>query len=877
MSLTLPNPAPPVETQSPALPEHRVRKRSLRRRLWRILFAVAAVLLLVDLGVSVAFELGWLHRALTSRLEAAFGRPIEVSNYSFSLLEGPRLEANYITVGEDPRFGNEYFLRADQVAAGIRWSALLRGKFEVGSLAISNPSLNLVRLPDGEWNLESWLPRPAESTVSAPGKTAASPRPQLIEISNGRINFKGGDTKLPFAFISVDGSVEEAPSGSWRINLEAQPFRAAVDLQQAGELTLRGLVGGTSSRLRPASLELNWDAASVSDVLRLFRGSDFGMRGLLSLQLKAQTRGYDWTFSSSAQFRRLHRWDFPMRADDPAANLNIQAAWNSADAKLAVNRAVIELPRSNIHASGSMTFTPAASPANPQEPSIKDERLEISSSAIALSDLLSWYRAFHQGVAEQFEIRGSASLQFALSGWPPRIQSGQISSEGAVADGGRTPATIRMEKASLLFSRNSVNLAPVLFSAGTRNGQLRLSASLSLQRGSRWRSSWKLEGHAQDVRPIFDAAESLGFSLPPGWRFDGPAECNLQWDGSRFPSLTAPTGTITSSGLRIAAPFLNHDITGVNAAVALSQQGYKIRLLSANAFSAQWTGSLQKSNPAGEWNFALVADDLSAVSMDRWLNPQRRENLLDRILPFLASVPQARQIPSWLRARGTLAISQFILAPFQFRRLRASAAIDGRQWKLSRASADFHGGDLSGSMSLDLAAQPSYEVVAGFHDVHLGELAARTLSLANLFSGTASGAVRISAKGLGRAALLLSLSCDGHAQFLNASYGGMDLMESMAAGARRPGITISPRASADFSCANGRLNLSRLELQSPRGDILASGYVDFQRRVDLALQPLSDDPAPAADSKSAPPQIYNLTGPLNSPEIRRAKLHAPAQ
>lgn len=872
MSLTLPNPSA-VESQPAASLETSPHERRPRRRKWRVFLAIVAALLLMDLGISAAFELGWLHRTLTNRLEAAFGRPIEVSNYSFSLLEGPRIEANYITVGEDPRFGSEYFLRADQVAAGLRWSALLRGKLEVGSLFISNPSLNLVRLPDGEWNLESWLPRPPGTLVEAAGKNAPSPRPQLIEISNGRINFKQGDTKLPFAFISVDGNLEDTQTGSWRINLEAQPFRAAVNLQEAGELTLRGFVGGTSSRLRPASLEFNWDAASISDVLRLFRGSDYGMRGTLSLQLTARTQGYDWTFSSSAQFRHLHRWDLPLRTDDPAANLNVQAFWNSDDARLAIKQAAIELPRSNVHADGVMTFAPAADPANPQEPSIKGERVEISSGSIALSDLLSWYRAFHQGVAEQFEIRGSAALHFALAGWPPRVQSGEISSAGAVADGGRTPVTIRMEKASLLFSPDSITLSPVLFSAGTRNGQFHFSASL--QHAPRWHSSWKLSGSTHDVRPLFDAAESLGFSLPAGWRFDGPAECNLAWDGGFAPAFQSATGTITSSGLKIAAPFLNHEISAVKAAVALSPQVYKVRLLSANAFAADWSGSLQKSAAAGEWKFALAADDLSAVGMDRWLNPQRRKDLLDRILPFLASAPQPRQMPSWLRARGTLSIGQFTLAPFQFHRLRANAAIDGRRWQLSNAAADFYDGNLSGSMSLDLAAQPSYDVVADFHGVHLGQLAARTFSLANMFSGTASGAVRISAKGLGRAALLRSLSCEGRAQFLNASYGGMDLMESIASGARRPGITISPRASADFSCANGRLNLSRLQLESPRGDLLASGYVDFQRRVSLDLHLIGDAVEPAAlDAQTASPPDFQLTGVLNAPEIHRVKSNA---
>src|SRR5579863_6711112 len=293
MSLILSNPAPPQKL-SDALPENSARKRSPRRRSIRIALMIIAALLLGDFGTSIALESGWLRRSLTNRLEAAFGRPIEVSNYSFSLLEGPRIEANYITVGEDPRFGHEYFLRADQVAAGIRWAALFRGKLELGALSLSRPSLNLVRLPDGEWNLESWLPRPGGNLPVVPTPGRKSLRLQRIDVSDGRVDFKQGPDKLPFAFANVQGSVEEIAPGNWRIDLRAQPFRAAVVMQQAGVLSLTGLVGGTSSRLRPASFELDWNGASLSDVLRLLGGTDYGVRGLFSLRLAARTVGYEW-------------------------------------------------------------------------------------------------------------------------------------------------------------------------------------------------------------------------------------------------------------------------------------------------------------------------------------------------------------------------------------------------------------------------------------------------------------------------------------------------------------------------------------------------------------------------------------------------------
>lgn len=862
MSVAVPNRESLIINPSVA-PQTPSRRRSSRSRRLRILLAIAAALFLFDYGLSILLESGWLHRSLTLRLEAVFGRPVEVSHYSFSLLEGPRLEADYIAVGEDPRFGNEYFLRADQVAVSPRWSALLRGKFELGSLSIRRPSLNLVRLPDGEWNLESWLPHPAPGLPPSPVGYRTSPRPARIEVSTGRIDFKQGDNKLPFAFVDVEGTVEQTSTGSWRLDLRAQPFRAGVNLQQAGELSLSGIMGGTSSRLRPASLELDWDAASLSDVLRLFRGYDYGVRGLFSLQLKAQTHGYDWNFSSAAQFRRLHRWDLPIRQDDPAANLNVRATWHPADAHLELTDAAVESPRSSIHATGAMTFAPAPTPA---QASIKDERLQITSRSLVLADALSWYRAFHRNVAEQLEIRGSASLDLKLAGWPPRIENGHIISEGAEVDGGSTSVQMRMEKASLNFLPNSVTLKPTAFSAGADSGAFRIQASLS--RTAQWHSLWKLSGRTPQVRSLFDSAEALGFNLPAGWLLSGPVDCDIQWTGNIWPAPSSRFGTITLNGLKIHAPFLNRDITHMKGSIELSPQADSVHLASADAFGAAWRGTLQRNGPAGEWAFTLSANQLSAAEMDRWLNPQRRADLLDRLLPFLASRPQSQPVPAWLRGHGSLTIGQFALSSFQFHQLVADASLEGRRLKFTDVQTGFYGGTLSGSMALDLAQQPSYTVAAQFRDVNLGMLAAHTFSLSDLFAGAASGSLRLAAKGLGRDALLRSLSCRGSAQVRGASYAAMDLMDSLQASARRPGITNFPRASADFSCANGRVTFSRLELQSPHGNFLASGYVGFDRNMGFEILPASEtslaaDPPVPSNTRAA----YRLDGSLSAPDF----------
>ena len=72
-------------------------------------------------AISLAIQHTRLRKSLRRTSKSAFGRPVEVGSYDFSFWDGPSLEANSVTVGEDPRFGQEYFLRADSMTVRLRW------------------------------------------------------------------------------------------------------------------------------------------------------------------------------------------------------------------------------------------------------------------------------------------------------------------------------------------------------------------------------------------------------------------------------------------------------------------------------------------------------------------------------------------------------------------------------------------------------------------------------------------------------------------------------------------------------------------------------------------------------------------------------------
>src|ERR1700690_4304074 len=80
------------------------------RRWLKIILLVFILLWLANESISLAIQHTSLNRKITPRLESAFGRSVEVGSYGFSLWGRPTLEARSVVVGEDPRFGREYFL-----------------------------------------------------------------------------------------------------------------------------------------------------------------------------------------------------------------------------------------------------------------------------------------------------------------------------------------------------------------------------------------------------------------------------------------------------------------------------------------------------------------------------------------------------------------------------------------------------------------------------------------------------------------------------------------------------------------------------------------------------------------------------------------------
>jgi hypothetical protein len=897
-------------------------KRTRFRRVTMVLTFGAAILIFSGVLLSRWAGSARAHSQLTARLEQVFGRPVEVGHYDLRLFPAPGIEAQEVTISEDPRFGQDYFLRAESVDANLRLASLLALRLELGTLKFKNPSLNLVRTSEGKWNVESWLPAPQGQALAptAGSKTAQGALPiahlRKIEIDGGRINVKRGVDVRPFALADVHGSIQQESPNRWRIALSAQPLRATVHLQEAGTVRLEGDIAGTSARLQPAQLALTWSDASVADALRLLAGSDSGVRGGLQLQFTAHTEPNlasgagapaRWVFTLGAALSGLHRWDLSSRADDPPVSIRANGSWQAGAPELAVNQLLIEGEHSKIVAAGSVDWRTAITPS-----------LTISPSNVSWSDLLAVYRAFWPGLDDGLTADGLVRVSGSLHGWSPQSVDASAQSDEAFLRLGNAPllqlARFNLKAASadgpsslsfVLRAHREVPISPpdaraahyadevpdlwVLASAGPASSTPRQKTPPARVYAIR------MDGQLDHFELWLAAARALGRPLNAGWEAQGGLDMHLAWQWIAGEPIPRPSGVVAARNLAVRVPFLNRPVELAAARLELAPGQRRITLTRAAAFGAHWQGSVSwKESGAPAWEFDLAADRLDAAELDRWLGPRARPGWLARL--FSSSAPQqfAPALPGSLLARGKLRADSFVLAPIEAQNVRADIELDGRALDVQQLSARFYGGNITGSLEAKLTADPVYRFLGRLDGVNAAALAGTSAVLKARLAGTLAGAVQFSAQGIGRDNLLASLEGRGNLAVSDAEVDGLDLGASQAdSGIGRGGRYSSVRAA--FFVGGRAIQLQSLVLAGTKEVYQGDGTVDFARRLVLNLRPVAPAMPPATpsvtlaaagdrtpmDLRDLPTRLIHVSGLIEAPRISteeppQAAVHAPS-
>jgi len=873
------------------------------KKWWKPALALLLVLAVLQAAASFAVRTAPVKAFLTRQLEKSFGRPVQVRQFSAGLFPTPQLDSYGISVGEDPAFGREYFMRAEQLSAGLRWLGLLRGRFELGTLRLDRPSLILTRNGEGRWNLERWLPavtppvgRPLSSSGSA-SPAAPTRRLQKIDISDGRVDFKVGDDKISFAFVQVQGAIEQVGEGRWRLDLEAQPWRSGVPLQLAGTVRVQGAVAGTSTRLQPAHLQASWEKSSLADVFRLIGGRDFGVRGTFSGELTADSGARepdkdvagDWTISMRARAAGVHRWDLTERDDNPRIGVRIRALWNPGLGITNAREIVVETPRSNLRGSALLR--------NLEESSFQ---VHLDSSGIQAADFLDWYRAFQPDVSEGITAAQYFTGTASAHGWPLMLDEAAFSSLGGRwnVPGLAAPLDVRptrggTQRGNLMIEpftvrvplpvaakgagRMSSEAPPKVAVANATEGMVNLSIFDDLRRRS---GSLHVEGLVPQAESIFVLAAAFGRNLQHSWELKGKASGDLRWEwNSAGPPVWLGHSELSHATLQVAG--LNQPLQLESLRTDWLNGRRKFTVGKVSAVGTTWNGSVEQSGTTtdedGEipiWKFQLQADHLDTAELDRWMGPRARPNWLQRLLPLAlgGSSPPAPSsaVLKRIRADGDLRVDDVSVEKIKLKNFHAHVGLSGLKLTAENAQAQWSGGTVQGTVVALLSSSPAYDVTASFARVSLTQTPWLT-QLADHVAGTAEGSLELRTGGIGREALVKNLTGKGQLLLNKIELRGWDLPGTMAQGEWKTGVSRWASGSGSFHIGDGEFELNALRLASNSDEFLLKGSVSFSEDADLTAESHATG---RAARQPAAIRFLTISGPLTGPRVSLEKATA---
>src|SRR5665213_237940 len=213
------------------------------RRYLLLWLALAGLLLLAI--VPPLITVNRLQRRIATSISQSLGRPVHLDQVTLNLLPLPGFTLNNLVVDEDPAFGSEPIIRANSVRVTLRFSSLWTRRVEFSTISFTDPSVNLVHLANGKWNLESILLQAShiEAAPTAQKKAGPAPRFPYIEATGARLNIKLNQEKIPLSFTDAEFALWLPSPEQWHLRLQADPARTDTVVSGAGTIQIEGTLG----------------------------------------------------------------------------------------------------------------------------------------------------------------------------------------------------------------------------------------------------------------------------------------------------------------------------------------------------------------------------------------------------------------------------------------------------------------------------------------------------------------------------------------------------------------------------------------------------------------------------------------------------------
>jgi len=797
---------------------------------------VAAVALLLALLLPPLINVSRFRGRIATAIGQALDREVTVEEVHLRLLPLPGFDLNRMVISEDPAFGSEPMLHADEVTAVLRLSSLWRGRLEIARLSMKNPSLNLV-LKDGRWNLEALLARASQTPTAPTARTRPEARPRFpyIEADNARINFKLGQEKKAFALSEADFGLWLESENEWGMRLEARPVRTDANLADTGTLKLSGTFQRAAQPGQtPMNLVLSLEKAQLGQLSHLLYGRDRGWRGALDLSATVAGSPADLTLTVDTRLVGFRRYDIAA-GEALRAQAYCTAHYRSSTAALSALECHMPVADGELSARGTIAG-PLASP-----------RYDLGFTArdLPVSALAGLLRTAKKDLAADLNASGTLDAVFSL-------HSAAASDAPPLWAGGGRTSPIRLTSNAL---GTPLDLGSISFAmeggTGSAPAQRKLprkgmaeppqpaltvapfAVSFDAPTPTMVRARFDAVGYhiplagEAEVHRLLEVARALGLRSP---RVEarGPVRLDLELAGTwlNFPPAAA-LGSAQLRNLEVQVPGLAAPLH-LAATASFSEATIELQNLSAAVPEYRlalhgWVRIPRHCEPREGCpaEFDLTAPELVTDELNRLLNPQFRTR------PWYRLASSDSDAGLWrFRAQGHLAVARVVVKSLLATSVEAQVRIEPRKLLLTDVAAEVLGGHHMGEWRADFSgSEPMY--------VGRGRLERASLErLGSLMrdpwgTGTLSGAYQFTLSGWKAEDLARTASGSAEFELRNGALPRLSLAASGPLHVRR--------FSGRLMLRDRALAFTEAHLDAAGGPYSLSGTASFARELDLTL------------------------------------------
>jgi AsmA protein len=645
---------------------------------------IIALLLILAAGFAAPhFEIDFFRPRIARALERGLGRPVEVGKVHFNLFTGPGFTVDDVTIHEDPRAGIEPFAYVGSLHARVELLSLFARRLNFSSLRLDDANINLVKTDAGPWNFQFLL-------NSAPASRGAMP---AIQMREGRVNFKFGDTKSVFYFSDADFDVDPSIDGSVELRFTGAPSRSDRSAQDFGHFFVRGVWSA-----QKVNLKVELEKSALEEVARLIDRRGVGLHGVVALDAQLSGSPAQLNVTGNIQVNDVHRWDLlPQGAS--GLRVGYTGTLDLRNDRLEL-QTVSDVP--NPQVAGSFRAWDF----------LHDPHWDASAQLklVPVATVLEIARHLGAALPQKFTAEGSVSGEVRYS--EPDGIAGRVALQDAsvtLPDG----EPLRSASAAVVIDHKVISLEPSTVSVGENESadvegsfSLESAASLDLKITTRGLSVSEMRSFGVAAIPLLDQTPQGTWR---GWaRYQWTRDEVGQWSGE-YELLNA----------RIPVEGLADPVRVQSAAVSLSGKRVTVNRIRAKAGEIAFTGDYRwEPSAVRPHKFHLAVATADAAELQREFSPAL---LRDR--GFFARTLRLGDpaIPDWLKARradGTLTIGTLTFGETQLHVDAARLIWDAAIVRITGLNAHLDQASLAGDLDIDLAGRaPHYRFEGKLNDV----------------------------------------------------------------------------------------------------------------------------------------------------------------